>query len=89
MISNLMILENSKQWNLLLRKHIMSNSTFMPTENDKFNFVEDDHCQREYFAQDEKLFDNIEIMRLLFPKITRDEIDKYYENRAIRNELLL
>jgi hypothetical protein len=78
LLQNIYILSNFKDFCALLRNIVKNNSTYIPTENDKFDFHGDDNIQKKRFANTKENSDVIDIIKLLFDNISSQEAVDFY-----------
>jgi len=78
-LQNIYIINNFKEFSLLLRNIVKNNSTYYPTENDKFNMYSNDMVQKKRFNIKEPV-DNTEVLKLLFDNMTNEQAVDCYRN---------
>ena len=78
LLQNIYTLSNPKDFCVLLRNIVKNNSTYIPTENDKFDFHGDDNIQKKRFANTKENSDVIDIIKLLFDTISSQEAVDFY-----------
>lgn len=78
LLQNIYTISNMKDFCLLLRNIVKNNSTYIPTENDKFDFHGDDNIQKKRFTNTKENSDVVDIIKLLFDNISsQDAVDFY------------
>jgi hypothetical protein len=78
-LQNIYVINNFKEFSLLLRNIVKNNSTYFPTENDKFNMYSNDMVQKKRFNIKEPV-DNTEVLKLLFDNMTNEQAVDCYRN---------
>ena len=61
----------------MLRKLIKEKATYIPTENDRVNFLKDDPLIKKQFSKKRET-DSIETVKLLFDNITSEQCIDFY-----------
>jgi len=80
LLKNILLLSDKKEFYKLLKKIIIENATYNPTENDKFNLYRDDPILRKKI-QKFKEEDKSDSIKLLFDNITSEQaVDLYRSN---------
>lgn len=79
LVQNILLLSDSKKLSMKLRKTIVENCTYQPTENDKFNLYGDDVMQRQRMEKIDT--DLVEVVKLLFDEISSEEAVDFYRKR--------
>lgn len=80
LLQNILYLAQPKEFCNLMRNIIKDNSSYTPTENDKFNLYGDDSLQRKRFQEKEDT-DVVEIIKQLFDGISSEDAVDFYRSR--------
>ena len=76
---NIMLLSSGKRFCDVLRKIVVSNCTYSPSENDKFNIYGDDPLQRNRFkSQKDDEEEIISVIKQMFDVITPESAKEFY-----------
>ena len=79
-LQNLYLLNDTKEFSYIFRNSIKQNAFYNPTENDKFNMYSDDIIQKKRFLSLKNSHDIIDIIKLLFDKLTTEQAVDFYRN---------
>jgi hypothetical protein len=82
LLQNIITVSKPKKFCLELQKIIMNNSTFINTDNDKFNLSSDDPLQKKKFLELENP-ENLDIYKRIFDNITIEESIKISKTKTI------
>jgi hypothetical protein len=84
LLQNILLLSDKKEFYKIIKKIIIDNATYTPTENDKFNLYRDDPLLKKKF-QSFKEEDKTDSIKMLFDNITSEKAVDFY--RSIRGSL--
>ena len=82
LLQNIITVSKPKKFCLELQKIIINNSTFINTDNDKFNLSSDDPLQKKKFLELEEP-ENLDIYKRIFDNITIEESIKISKSKTI------
>jgi len=80
LLQNIQLLSHPQEFSKILRKIVKNNSTFTPTEHDKFNICSDDSLQRKRFAEKEDV-DMVDTIKQLFDGISSENAVDFNRTR--------
>lgn len=78
LLQNIYILLNPKDFCNFLRNLVVEKATYIPTENDKGDFLSDDRIQKKRFSENNEKYDVFDLIRLLFDNISSEEAIDFY-----------
>jgi len=78
LLQNIYILLNPKDFCNFLRQLVVEKATYIPTENDKGDFLSDDRIQKKRFSDNNEKYDVFDLIRLLFDDISSEEAIDFY-----------
>lgn len=80
LLQNIQLLSHPQEFSIQLRKWVKNNSTFTPSEQDKFNICSDDSLQRKRFTEKEDI-DMVDVIKQLFDGISSEDSVDFYRTR--------
>ena len=78
LLQNIYVLLNPKDFCNFLRNLVVEKATYIPTENDRGDFLSDDRIQKKRFNENNEKCDVFDLIRLLFDDITSEEAIDFY-----------